>query len=247
MVGQPQCDTHTNVLVVFDFDWSLINENSDTWVVKELAPSLYPEFCAKAKSVPWTTLMDQTIVEMMKPPHLIPELALRQALERIPADETMFAAVRYAHQQGSDLQILSDANDHFIATVLEKHNLSDLFSAVHTNPTAWQDGVLRISPYDLSQGGHGCPRCPPNLCKGQVLERIMQEGHFSKVIYIGDGGGDFCPATKLRSGDVMCCRRGYPCHRMVEKQMPHGSLSAQVVLWDSGQEILQCFMDAIPK
>ena len=27
-----------NVLVVWDFDWSLVNENSDTFVLRELAP-----------------------------------------------------------------------------------------------------------------------------------------------------------------------------------------------------------------
>ena len=29
-----------NVLVVWDFDWSLVNENSDTFVLRELAPAL---------------------------------------------------------------------------------------------------------------------------------------------------------------------------------------------------------------
>ena len=32
-----------NVLVVWDFDWSLVNENSDTFVLRELAPALTDE------------------------------------------------------------------------------------------------------------------------------------------------------------------------------------------------------------
>lgn len=43
-----------------DFDWSLINENSDTYVVDQLAPSLVPEMRVLLKTRfknQWTALM----------------------------------------------------------------------------------------------------------------------------------------------------------------------------------------------
>ena len=48
-------------LVVFDFDWSLINENSDTFVIHQLDPSgrLWAKALkCSAAGMPWTELMD---------------------------------------------------------------------------------------------------------------------------------------------------------------------------------------------
>ena len=36
--------TLVKTLVVWDYDWSLINCNSDTFVVEQLRPDLYPKF-----------------------------------------------------------------------------------------------------------------------------------------------------------------------------------------------------------
>ena len=36
----------------------------------------------------------------------------------------------------------------------------------------------------------------------------MSEG--GSVIYVGDGGNDFCPATKLGITDLVCARLSYP-------------------------------------
>lgn len=52
----PRCG---RTLMVFDFDWSLINENSDTWVLKELRPRLLDELRqGQRKGLGWTELMD---------------------------------------------------------------------------------------------------------------------------------------------------------------------------------------------
>ena len=33
---------------------------------------------------------------------------------------------------------------------------------------------------------------------------------YDRVVYIGDGGGDFCPCTRLLASDVAFARRRYP-------------------------------------
>ena len=51
---------------------------------------------------------------------------------------------------------------------------------------------------------HTCTRCPKNLCKGLLVDEIV--AHHKRlhgkddctIIYLGDGEGDFCPATRLR-------------------------------------------------
>jgi pyridoxal phosphate phosphatase PHOSPHO2 len=57
----------TPTLVVFDFDWSLINENSDTYVIQQLCPQLYPELKLLHKGEyagRWTELMDHSVQKL---------------------------------------------------------------------------------------------------------------------------------------------------------------------------------------
>lgn len=52
----PRCG---RALLVFDFDWSLVNENSDTWVLKQLRPELLGELGqGQRNGLGWTKLMD---------------------------------------------------------------------------------------------------------------------------------------------------------------------------------------------
>ncbi len=54
-----------NILIVFDFDWSFINENTDTYVIEQLAPQLLDKFNLKRKEMPWTSLMNYMVQKMM--------------------------------------------------------------------------------------------------------------------------------------------------------------------------------------
>jgi pyridoxal phosphate phosphatase PHOSPHO2 len=46
------------VLVAWDFDWSLVNENSDIYIVQQLAPDLMPQFSQlRAEGLGWTQIM----------------------------------------------------------------------------------------------------------------------------------------------------------------------------------------------
>ncbi|MBA0836469.1 hypothetical protein Goarm_008681, partial [Gossypium armourianum] len=76
---------------------------------------------------------------------------------------------------------------------------------------------LRIFPHhDFTKSSHGCQHssCPPNMCKGIVIERIQaslsMEDQKKTIIYLGDGLGDFCPTLKLGDGDYVMPRKGFP-------------------------------------
>ena len=49
------------------------------------------------------------------------------------------------------------------------------------------------------------------LPQGSILEGIRREAekvHRKRVIYIGDGGGDYCPSLRLIQGDHVLARLG---------------------------------------
>uniref|UniRef100_A0A0E0JXJ9 Phosphatase n=1 Tax=Oryza punctata TaxID=4537 RepID=A0A0E0JXJ9_ORYPU len=216
------------VVVVFDFDKTIIDCDSDNWVVDALGATA--RFDDLLRRLPWNS----AIVSLSPPPPLdammgelheegrtVEEVAA--SLRAAPLSPRVAAAVETAHALGCELRVLSDANAFFIDAVLDHHGLASYFSAVDTNPaTVDADGRLRILPYH-DFPGHGCPlaTCPPNMCKGKVMERIIDEiscggggggapAARRRVVYLGDGRGDYCPSLKLTMMDYVMPRKGYP-------------------------------------
>ncbi|KAJ7549709.1 hypothetical protein O6H91_07G064100 [Diphasiastrum complanatum] len=136
---------------------------------------------------------------------------IEECLKTAPLHPEMIRAVKFAAESGCDLHIVSDANTVFIQTILEAYKLSTYFKKVHTNPAHLDDfGVLRILPYHSSDmEPHGCLLCPPNMCKGSIVDKIRMEELASSefcTIYIGDGSGDYCPSLRLTDEDHVFAR-----------------------------------------
>ncbi|PIA39864.1 hypothetical protein AQUCO_02600371v1 [Aquilegia coerulea] len=163
--------------------------------------------------MPWNTVMDTMMKELHSQGITIDNIA--DGLKSAPMHSSTIATIKAAYALGCDLRIVSDANVFFIETILKHHRLIDCFSEINTNPSFVDEvGRLRILPYhDFNISSHGCGICPPNMCKGPVVERIMASALADgkkRFIYLGDGKGDFCPSTKLREEDFMMPRKDYP-------------------------------------
>ncbi|PIA64346.1 hypothetical protein AQUCO_00100076v1 [Aquilegia coerulea] len=177
------------IVIVFDFDKTIIDCDSDNWV-------------------------DTMMKGLHSQGRTIEDIA--EILKSAPLHPSTISAIKSANALGCDLKIVSDANLFFIETILKHHDLMGCFSEIHTNPSFVDEvGRLRILPHhDFNTSSHGCGEfCPPNMCKGVVIERIkasaLADGkkHF---IYLGDGKGDFCPSTKLRADDSVMPRKNFP-------------------------------------
>lgn len=222
-------------LVVFDFDWSLINENSDTYVIERLDPGLMAQALALEEGgMAWTELMDWAVGALHERGHTASDL--ERVLAGIPVLDGALEAVRLARAHDAELRVLSDANALYIDWILRARGLADAFAAVETNGAAVDEaGRLRITPHQSGRP-HRCPRCPPNLCKGAVLQRWLEAlGEGARCVYVGDGGGDFCPATRMRQGDVVLARRA-PHDRLLQlcRAQPT-AVRARVVEWDEAR------------
>lgn len=244
---------HQDILVVFDFDWSLINENSDTYVIEKFAPELenylrrlYDDENGGFKGQ-WTKLMDHTVNKIMEEKDVTLD-QLDDCLTKIPIFEEVKQAITLAHNKGATLSVLSDANEHYISVILHHHDLLNRFSRIVANyaeekrasPGQGQTEGLRIRPYQSQTNPHQCTLCPTNLCKGLVLERWRRElSKVRRVVYVGDGKGDFCPACRLEPSDLVLCRRDWPLHRLM-KRSPE-AVQAEVFPWEDGKDILRKF------
>ncbi|XP_052181340.1 inorganic pyrophosphatase 2 [Diospyros lotus] len=231
-------------VVVFDFDHTIIDDNSDTWVVEELG--LTDLFNQLRRTMPWTSLMDRMMEELHSQGKTIDQIA--ECLRRVPIHPQTIAAITKSHALGCDLIIISDANQFFIETILKHYGLHGCFSEIITNSSSVDDqGRLRILAYhDMVSSPHGCSLCPPNLCKGLVIKQIqasISESGKKKMIYLGDGGGDYCPSLKLGVGDHIMPRKDFPLWRRIcSNQM---LVKAEVHEWSNGEELERTLLQLI--
>ncbi|GAB2269283.1 hypothetical protein Dimus_004208 [Dionaea muscipula] len=222
------------IVVVFDFDKTIIEVDSDNWVVDELG--FTDLFNRLLPTMPWNSLMDTMMTEMHKRGITINDIV--KVLNRIPIHPRVILAIKSAYAAGCELRIVSDANRLFIETILNNLGLRDYFKEINTNPGYVDaEGRLRILPYhDFTKCSHGCSNlCPPNMCKGAIIERILSEEEKKRVIYLGDGTGDYCPSLRLRAGDHVMPRKNFPLWDLICKNPK--LITAKIHEWTDGEEL----------
>lgn len=171
--------TSPSHVIIFDFDYSLINVNSDTYVPEKLAPIL-EEFIKNEikKGTQWTALMDMVVKKLYHEHHITPD-QINTCLASMPYFPEIGDILRYAGQSTVDgtirTFIVSDANTVYIENFLYGTQLYPYIYKIITNPAYYDtDGCLHIQPYVAKdQVPHGCGRCPVNLCKGLVLDGLQ--------------------------------------------------------------------------
>ncbi|GMI77940.1 phosphoethanolamine/phosphocholine phosphatase 1 [Hibiscus trionum] len=221
------------VVVIFDFDKTIIDCDSDNWVVDELG---FTElFNQLLPTMPWNSLMDKMMEEIHARGKTIGDIV--QVLKRTPIHPRIVPAIKSAHALGCELRVVSDANMFFIETILGNLGLRECFSEIDTNPGFVDDEEkLRIFPHhDFTKRSHGCSLCPPNMCKGMVIEKIQAsfEGK-KKIIYLGDGSGDYCPSLKLGEADYMMPRKNFPVWDLICRNPV--LIKAEIHGWSDGEE-----------
>uniref|UniRef100_A0A7N0UVZ8 Uncharacterized protein n=1 Tax=Kalanchoe fedtschenkoi TaxID=63787 RepID=A0A7N0UVZ8_KALFE len=235
-----------SIVVVFDFDRTLLDVDSDDWVVTQMG--LKALFRQLMRSMPWTDLMNRMMEELHAIGKTVDDIA--ECLTKAPIHSSTLTAIKSAYALGCDLKVLSDANQFFIETILKHNGIFRCFSEIITNPASVdQQGRLTISPYcDFTSSPHGCNLCPHNLCKGLVMNRLRSSEigpKRRKYIYLGDGKGDYCPAISLKDGDFLMPRKGYYLWEHIGSNPT--VTEAQVHGWTNGEELEEILLCLINK
>ncbi|KAL9387948.1 hypothetical protein Peur_021072 [Populus x canadensis] len=233
-------------VVVFDFDKTIIDVDSDNWVIDELG--FTDLFNQLLHTMPWNSLMDRMMKEIHSHGKTIEDIA--EVLRRIPIHPQVISAIKAAHALGCELRIVSDANMFFIETILNHLGLKDYFSEINTNPGFVDEQErLRISPYhDFTQSSHCCSLCPPNMCKGLIIERIqasISKDGSKKIIYLGDGAGDYCPSLKLTEADYVMPRKNFPVWDLISENPL--LVKAEIHEWINGAELERVLLQIIER
>ncbi|XP_057701937.1 pyridoxal phosphate phosphatase PHOSPHO2 [Corythoichthys intestinalis] len=223
-------------LVVFDFDHTMVDDNSDTWVIRCLPGQKLPESLKKSyRKGHWTEYMGR-VMDYIGDQDVSVE-SIRAEMERIPLTAGMSELLTFISRNKSDIDcvVISDANSLFIDWILCGAGLRSAVDQVFTNPAGVNArGRVEVQHHHV----HNCRRCPINMCKKKVLEDYLaQRNRYSHVFYVGDGANDLCPVTCLRGCDVVMPREGYALEELLEDKRE--TLKARIVTWSSGTQVLQ--------
>ncbi|KAJ0060360.1 hypothetical protein NL108_010135 [Boleophthalmus pectinirostris] len=234
-------------LVLFDFDETIINENSDDAVVRALPDQQLPDWLINSyREGHYNEHMQKVLAYMAE--RGVPKDSIQSAVETIMPTPGLLVLLQFLqnHQQDFELAVVSDANTYFIRTWLERAGVCHLFRKIFTNPASFDaSGRLVLLPFH----SHSCKRCPDNMCKQVILRdylagRQKERGGtaFQRVFYIGDGANDICPMQALGPRDTAFPRRDFPMHRLlmeIQTSQP-AQFKANMVPWASGEDIVDC-------
>ena len=274
IINTPETSSLPSVktLFVWDFDWTIVNCNSDEYVPAkflgdETTNTRFHELIDELGPEKWhdcvATLINSCITKSISSSssrgdnddrkECTTKQDICEAAASMPFLSNVKAALDTVANANNDTllsnncgqMILSDGNDEFVHAFLKKNGLETSFShGVETNFARWatttttdsdeDDGdgeimtkeVFSVVHQSTKYGGHDCPRCPPNLCKTQVLRDVLSrmnddnDGNNAtttpssttskpRIVYVGDGSNDTCPALNvLTEGDVLLARDG---------------------------------------
>ncbi|GAA5975095.1 hypothetical protein JCM5350_004584 [Sporobolomyces pararoseus] len=243
------------VLIVFDFDWSCADQDTDRYVFEVLAPHLRVSLREGKKTTQWTDNVAQHLVKLHQEGKTRADI--EGALRTLPVHPAMkrgLATVKARQDPQATFLCLSNSNTVFIDTVLRHYGMENQFDEIITNPAKFRDdGLLELKRrVDPNGKQHECKvGCSPNMCKGEELEAFMARNGgweaFDQVVYVGDGGNDLCPALHLRSQDILLVRMYRELSRRLEKEGLKGGFKARAISWGGAWEVEKALLEELVK
>lgn len=226
-------------LVAFDFDHTIIDENSDLYV-RKLAPNgeIPKDIKDLYRDTGWTEYMG-SIFQYLYENGITPE-DMKAVMMEIKLVDGMKDLFQLLNCERFEVIIISDSNSVFIDWILKEFDIQKVCHKVFTNPAHFDEkGCLKIQYYHYQDW---CQLSTVNLCKGQILEshigtRKGEGVEFSQVAYIGDGTNDLCPCLKLSKTDLIFGREGYRLLKEIKKT--EHPVMARVISWDTAHVISQ--------
>lgn len=233
-------------LVAFDFDHTVVDDNTDI-VVRDMVKSKITDEVTKLyKKSGWIPYMQEIFYLLHNDGFT--KSQIKDAIEGIPEVAGLKTLFKELNETGRvDIIIISDSNSVFIKFWCDHNDVSKYIKHIYTNQAQFnEEGVLNIQPFHHQLD---CELSSENLCKGKVLEdyvRNQQEGNqviYDQIVYVGDGHNDICPVLRLGAQDVGYARKGYRMQKELDKK--NTTVDAKVEIWTDGRDLKQLIFQHI--
>ncbi|XP_054004872.1 pyridoxal phosphate phosphatase PHOSPHO2-like [Hylaeus anthracinus] len=232
-----------SVLVVFDFDHTISNDNTDV-VARKLLPQEKLTDSVKELCRPYGWIAYMAKIFELLHANSIDIKQIERAIVNISPVPGIETLLKELHSNDCEIIIISDSNTLFIDYWLKSKHLDHVITKVFTNPARLDEkGMIQIDMYHVQDS---CKLSTVNLCKGQILETYIKqrrdEGvNFDRVVYVGDGKNDLCPILRLSERDLAFPRKDYMLIKILNDTENHEILKvkARVFPWSDGIQILK--------
>lgn len=227
-------------LIVLDFDHTVVDKNTDTFVWKLGENGTIPD-SIKNSEKPWTELMQDVFDYLFEkgrtPVEILDCIA---SMKLAPGMQNLL----FNLPENNDIVIISDSNAVFIQHILEQQGLYDRITHIFTNPANFEDrGRLVVTPYTEQEA---CNLCEKNICKWEALkshvDRVYGTGKvYNRIMYMGDGKNDLCPCLKLSENDTIFARSGFKLEDEIKK-IRHAKkvkIAAEVIFYQDAAVMLE--------
>jgi pyridoxal phosphate phosphatase PHOSPHO2 len=236
------------LLVAFDFDHTIVDDNTDLIVQNLLSSDKITDDVKKLhRTDGWTAYMQEIFHLLHKSGVTHDEI--HDAIIHTPVTPGIDELIRFLYRQNVEVIIVSDANSVFIKDWLSSSSLAHAVERVFTNPAYYdRDGCLKVDMYHIQDF---CLLSTKNLCKGHILDLYIEERAskgvtFSQIAYIGDGRNDLCPCLRLSEKDLVFPREGFQLDKLIRDMQDQKDmrLKAKVHIWKTGNDIIRIVSDS---
>lgn len=184
--------TNDKTVVFCDFDGTMTVQDSLDTVFDHFAPPEWREMGREARRLGGTRVSIPLEVALCRGDREEFERVVREKIALSPGFRDLPALCR---ERGWEFVILSEGFALHIETVLRREGLSGL--RYYSNDLVFHDEGIAVSQPHANLDCHRCGNC-----KSAHLKRYRDRG--CRVIYIGDGITDFCPAGQA---DLVLAKR----------------------------------------
>lgn len=226
------------ILLVFDLDHTILNENSDREIkclFKNYDESIYD---ADETHIFWGDIMQKVYLKMKEEGIRIEQIKnVIQNLELNKGFPELFEFIR-GNRRKFEAIIISGANTLFLKWLFEKHKWDDIFCDSFSN---WaepsEEKLISIRNYH----SHDCEICDGSMCKQIILKEFLNKSstEFSNIVYMGDGGNDFCPSRIMKENDILFPRKDFVLFNKLYKKNKISELKCKVFPWTDGNQIIE--------
>ena len=228
------------ILLIFDFDETIVDQDS---IYEQAKMTLSEEDYKKIIEIDEFDYYEAFNYFFKKEKDIGLTLQdINSNLEKISLSPKIQELFDYIRQNKSkyDLLLLSGDIDYVIKYILQYHNFLNLFSYMICNKAEIQDNNSeRIIYVPRNQFPHECNLCIESQCKGLELEKFLKDKKYEKIIFVCDGGNDYCPAKKLmKKGDIVFPREGHKFLKRIKNENLEKDLKCQIIPWKTGEDII---------
>ncbi|KAK2146398.1 hypothetical protein LSH36_611g03012 [Paralvinella palmiformis] len=235
------------VLVAFDFDHTIIDDNSDLYVRKLAPDGKIPAAISELyNNRGWTEYMAAIFKYLHE--NQTTSIDIEQCMLEIPFVDGMKELFSYLDCDLFDVIIVSDSNSVFIDFILRGAQLHTVVHTVYTNPAYFnEEDCLKLDFYHTQDW---CDLSTVNLCKGHILESHIKNQKKKGILYdivafVGDGTNDLCPCLRLKNvHDLIFPRVGFSLIKKIEDPQVESSVVGKVIPWRSGFDIISALKQA---